>query len=171
MLKKNLVFAFFLFSNLLFSQSETLKIYADSLINDLNSENYQSFTRRLYTPIVEMGGGLDSYTSYIKSLKEAFKKSGFKTLSYEFITNSEVVKANDELHTIVSYKHNLEMSDNHFQGKVNFLAISKDEGKTWVFVDLETFDLPSIKDFIPHYNDALPYPEIEFPIQIEKEKK
>lgn len=162
------LFCFLLFSLYSFSQVDNVKIASDSLADFYLKGDFQSYTDRIYPPIVEMAGGKEAYMRNVKVTADAWKNAGFVTSSLTFENVLTAVEAGDELHTIVTYKAEYLLNENTFEGNVYFLAISPDKGAHWKFLNLDSYDKEGIVDFIPNYNSALAFPLIEGPVLKEK---
>ena len=146
-----------------------LKKGADSLMILLQKEQFESYTKSIYPPVVEMAGGIEPYARLISNTKNAWKNAGFLTKEIVFDELSKVVQAGNEMHAILKYKASYTMQTNHFLGSIYLLAISNDQGTSWYYLDLESYDKDGIKDFVPNYNDELLYPVIEAPVLVEKD--
>lgn len=147
---------------------DKLEASAKTFIQSIVEEDYATMVDLTYDNIIDMAGDKDYYVKLIKSNRESLKSVGMIMESATFTSSSPVVKAGDELHAIVSFNKRTIISDKPYEGTSYLLAITKDKGKTWKFVELETFDSEGIKDFVPNYNDNLPFPVQEGAMLVEK---
>ena len=74
------------------------------------------------------------------------------------IDSPESVKLN-EIQTIVEIQFVTLFGAAKFKIFVPILAMSKDEGRNWTFVNLEKHEAKSIRNFIPSYHTELIFPD------------
>jgi hypothetical protein len=144
------------------------KLSADSLINYQLKGDYLSYAKMNIPQVVELSGGAEIFAKNIGSMKESWKQAGFITKEISFLEAGEILKKETNHQLILSYKVVYSMGENEFVGKINLLAISEDAGTTWKFLDLESYDLSGIKEFVSNYNDNLIFPVFEAPVMVEK---
>lgn len=149
-----------------FSQdpSDEIKAYADLYLDAIENQNYQKITNMTYGNIVALAGGSDLF---ISSLKESGTSAGTFD-SHKVVHVSDHVNAGNELHAIVTYEVIMLIAKSKFQSTNNLLACSNDKGETWKFVNLDHFDLESLKVFVPLYNQELVIPDKREPTIIEE---
>jgi hypothetical protein len=146
------------------AQVDKLRLSSDSIISCLFENNFEGYVEKIYPPVVEMAGGKEVYLKEAQATAQAWKNAGFTNQKMTFKNVLPAVKAGDEIHTIVTYETEYLMKDYIFAGNIYLLAISKDSGQHWSFLNLESYDRESIADFIPNYNFDLPFPIIEGPV-------
>lgn len=146
------------------TSQESIIGYANQYLEAIESQNFQKITNMTYDNIVEMAGGSKLF---IKSLEEAGISAG-RLVEPKVLNVSEVVNAEKEMHAIVTYETVMKLTDAKFKATRNLLACSDDNGNSWKFVDLEHFDMESLKLFVPLYNPALVIPTKLEPTIIEE---
>lgn len=161
--KINLVCFFVLF--LSFSAAAQ-NIYKEAIIADANQsakahmsqdvDNYMAF---MHPNIIEMGGGKELMKDIISSQISTFSQMNAEMVSVDFDEPGTVVKAGDELHCTIVGVIKLKLGDDDFDSPLNLLAASLDEGESWKFIDLASYNAQSLKLYLPDYNDALVLPE------------
>lgn len=133
---------------------ESLQNYQQALL----VKDYKTAASHLHPGIVEKGGGQELYSEIIKKEVESYNSSGIKFMDYKILPIGEVVTAGNELHCIVAQETTMLFGEKYFTGKEHLLAASMDEGQSWYFVDLKTFDKESLQEFLPNFNDSLVIP-------------
>jgi hypothetical protein len=146
------------------AQVDKLRPSSDSIIGCLFNNDFEGYVSKIYPGIIEMAGGRQRYLKDTKANAEAWQNAGFTNHKMTFKEVLPVVKAGDEIHTIVTYESEYLMKEYIFTANIYLLAMSKDSGQHWSFLNLESYDKASIKDFIPNYNFDLPFPLIEGPV-------
>lgn len=150
---------------------DQLKESATTYIDAMEAKDYASIVDLTYDNIIEMAGDKDYYVKLIKAQRDAYEEGGMVLKSAQYIETSPVVKAGDELHAIVKVQKEYLIAQRLYQGPSYLLAITEDKGKSWKFVDLETFDEEGIKDFVPSYNTSLPFPVQEGATLVDPDKE
>ncbi len=150
------------------AQLEEIKASSDSVVASLIRGDFEAYVEKIYPLVVEMAGGKEVFIKLTKASADAWQAAGFTTIYMNFKNVLPTVKAGDEIHTIVTYECEYLIGKNTFGGNLYLLAISKDKGRVWSFLNLESYDSVAIKDFITNYNDELPFPVIEGPVLKEK---
>ncbi len=137
---------------------EAIKQSLENYQQALLVKDYKTAASHLHPGIVEKGGGQELYSDILKQEVESYNSSGIKFMDYKTLPIGEVVVAGNELHCIVAQETTMLFGEKYFTGKEHLLAASMDEGKSWYFVDLKTFDKESLKEFIPNFNADLEIP-------------
>lgn len=96
-----------------------------------------------------------------KTNKDAYKAAGMILEEIKFLNSGPVVASGNELQCLVTFSYVLNINDHRYGGENYLLALSDDKGESWTFVELETYDEGSIRDFIPGFSDQLIFPTIK----------
>lgn len=160
--------AIILFSSLFAFGQLGPKIAADSLISFQLKSDFVSYAKMNIPQVVELSGGVEVYAKNIQAIKDSWKQAGFITKDISFLESSDIQKTENNHQVIISYKVLYSMGENEFIGKINLLGISENAGQSWKFLDLESYDLAGIKDFVSNFNDKLDFPTFEAPVMVEK---
>lgn len=143
------------------AQNQYTKAIKESLYNyqqALLVEDYQTAASHLHPGIVEKGGGRSLYADILQADGESYTKAGFKIMDFKTLEPQAPVMAGEEIHCIVAHELTILFGEKYFTGTEHLLAASMDQGDTWYFIDLKTFDAKSLKEFIPNYNESLTIP-------------
>ncbi len=122
-------------------------------------KDFKTAASHLHPGVVEKGGGTELYADILEAEMDSYLKSGIKIMDISSGKPGSPVAAGGEIHCIIPQEVTMLFGEKYFKGIEHLLAASMDEGKTWYFVDLKTFDAPSLKEFIPNFNDALEIPQ------------
>ncbi len=131
------------------------KAFVDAFI----SKDYNKVIEMSHPNIVEMGGGDVFMKKLLEDDRMMMEQQSIKYLSGSIIEGTDIIKAGDELHCIVSQSIVLEIGGTKVKSFSNLLAASLDGGNNWKFVNLDQHDTESIKVFVPSYNTELIIPE------------
>lgn len=133
---------------------ESLHNYQQALL----VKDFKTAASHLHPGIVEKGGGAELYADIIKGEMQSYVDSGIKVMDFKSLDAGAPIAAGTEIHCIIPQEVTMLFGEKYFKGIENLLAASMDEGKSWYFVDLKTFDGASLKEFLPNFNMDLEIP-------------
>jgi len=164
-MKKIIALTFSLFA-LMATQTFAQNMYEKAIKESLHNyqqailvKDYKTAASHLHPEIVEKGGGAELYADILKEEVSSYMNSGIKIMDFKTKAPGNPVAAGAEIHCIVPQEITMLFGEKYFLGVEHLLAASMDEGKSWYFVDLKTFDSASLKEFIPNFNTALVLPK------------
>ena len=162
--KLNLLFSFFLglffVGSVQLHAQDNLKEAASNFIKLIEKEDYLNMAEESYPKYLELNGGVKELAERLSLNKQGLKQLGFTFESAVFDSIEQVVETPDNTQAIVSYTYVHVLNGDRYVGKGYVFAIKGKDTNRWTFVELETFDEASIKDFVPVYSDKLIFPEI-----------
>lgn len=152
------VVLFLLFTLPCFSQSplvEQAKEYANALVN----REFEKVASLTHPEIVELGGGAEYIKGDLEKERQMLVDSGSEFVSAQIGEVGQYFEENGEIQTIFPISFQLMINKEEFTAENHVLAVSKDKGNKWYFVDLAKYDKESLKTFVKNLNDELPFPE------------
>lgn len=157
---KYLTFGLIFLTTLAFTQddSKRIKEQAELTASALLQGDYETLIKFTYPKIVEMVGGKESMISLIKKGKIEMNQQG---ISFDEVTigdPSNIVKAGDEIHCLVPQKIFMKVPKGKMKTGTHLLAVSKDNGNHWFFIDTVNLTMENIKNVLPNYNTELQLP-------------
>ncbi len=162
----NKIYQLILFFSLLVVGVEAQNIYTDAILSDANKVtnaqkqlDVDAYMNAMHPNIIEMGGGKELMRDIIGSQIQTYSTMGVTIEGVDFEEPSDVVKAGDELHCILSGNLKLKLGEDSFDNPINLLAASQDDGENWKFIDLSFYNENSLKLYLPDFNDTLEIPE------------
>lgn len=146
---------------LLFSCSvgKFAKQQAIELSTAMQNKNFESTVKFTHPKIIEMLGGKEKYLEILKTGHEEMNKIGYSYESIVLGEPSEIVKAGDELHCLIPETITMKFAGGKIISKSSLLAVSKDKGKSWTFIETAMLQEDNIKTILPNYNPALKIPK------------
>jgi len=131
----------------------------NTFVNAFVNKDFDKVVTMSHPNIVEMGGGDTFMKQLLTDDRSMMEKQSIKYISGAVEEGTDIIKAGDELHCIVSQSIVLEIGGTKVRSYSNLLAASLDGGNNWKFVNLDQHDASSIKVFVPSYNTELIIPE------------
>lgn len=159
---RNLILCFFILSSFqIFGQNANLVKDGNAYVNAIIEKDFGQALNYTHPNIVEMGGGTEFVKGLMEQDREMLEKSNIKYISGSIGEHTDIIKAESELHCIVSQAIILSVGDRKVKSFSNLLAASLDNGETWKFVNLDEHDSESIKVFVPSFNSELVIPPVK----------
>jgi hypothetical protein len=132
--------------------------------------DYETFTRYMYPRMFELAGDKKQLIEVLKRGLADMKAQGFRFLSSSVKAPKEIIKAGDELTTLVPQEQVIDVPAKH--GELHALGyligVSRDAGKTWTFIDASGATQGTLKQILPNYNPKLKIPPKAEPKFVEK---
>jgi hypothetical protein len=143
----------------LFAQdAAVVKKQATKVTNALLAGNYDAVIGSMYSKVVQMSGGKEKLLQMMTTGMSQMKAQGISFKSAAVGTPGKFFKAGTEIHCLVPETITMQMGKNTMTNKSNLLAISKDGGKNWSFLDLNRGTIASIPKIFPNFNKDLKIP-------------
>ncbi|MDF1547347.1 MAG: hypothetical protein P1P88_05970 [Bacteroidales bacterium] len=139
---------------------------AEKLAEAMRAHQYELTLSYTHPKVIEMLGGNKKYLEILTTGGKEMKKMG---ISYESIAlgePSKPLKAGKELHCLIPETITMLLKEDKMVSKSHLLAVSKDNGKRWTFIETAVLNEENIKKILPNYNPELKIPEQEEPMFI-----
>lgn len=126
--------------------------------------DYNTVANHTYPKIIAGVGGKDKMAATVKQAFEIMKTQGISMESVTIGQPGKFYKAGTEIHCLVPEKMVLSTANGKMVNDANLLAISKDGGKYWYFLDINRSTYNLIPKLFPNFNKSLVIPEPTQPI-------
>jgi hypothetical protein len=127
------------------------------------SGNIPAYVDFMYPKIIERAGGRDSTIKLIEMLVQGLNDQGRQIKSINYGNISEIVKAGNELHCIVTQTIELKRPDGTEIVETAVMAVSDKKGTLWKFLDVSNATTDALKQIFPDFNEDLKIPEKKSP--------
>lgn len=145
-------------------QEVSLKAQADSMAKAFIQGDFTSFAKFTYPKAVQMLGGKDKMIEILQKGIQEMKSQNATFKSVLIGNHLDAIKAENELHTYIAQRIEMSVPNGTLVVNSYLLSISKDNGKTWYFIDSSPLTKESIKNLLPNYNLLLKIPPKQKPI-------
>jgi hypothetical protein len=145
--------------NLLAQDTAVVKQQANILAQAMIAGDYATIINHTYPKAVQMAGGKQKMISIVNQGMAQMKTQGVIFESATVGSPGKFYKAGAETHCLVPENLTIKLPNAHIISHSYLLAISKDGGKTWSFLDLNNSSSDKIKQLIPNFNPALQIPK------------
>jgi len=160
--------SFFSVSNTALAQMEELEKDAQTYSEALVAFDIEKLMQYTYEHLIDVSGGPEYIAEEYIQDKEYRKSVNTEFLEVKILINDANVVYNREMQNIVTQEFVANFGGDKFHIYNNLLAISKDNGKSWKFVDLAKHDSESIKDFVPNFSPDLSFPTVREAVLIKE---
>ena len=113
--------------------------------------------------VVEVMGGKEKMVAALTKELKVMKDAGMEFKSAKVLDPSNLVRVEKEIFVVVPLTLELTSPKRKVTTKGALVGLSRDEGKTWVFVDA-TPGRDKLKEMIPNLPDAIVLPKKEPPV-------
>ena len=144
--------------------NKLIKEQAELTAKALLDDDYETIIRFTYPKVIELVGGRDKMISLIKNGKIEMGKEG---ISFDKVTigePSKTVIAGDEIHCLIPQTVYMKVPKGKLKSETHLLAVSRDNGTNWFFIDAVSLNKDNIKMVLPNYNFDLILPAKTQPI-------
>ncbi len=126
--------------------------------------DYQAFAKYTYPAIVSAMGGENRMASVLANSATNMKTQGevFDNISFDSPTN--IVKSGNELQCTLQQHTTIKLANGRAVATSTLIAISKDGGKNWWFVDTSNKDAAAIRKALPNLSTAIIIPPQQKPV-------
>ncbi len=138
--------------------NKKIKEQAELTAKSLLQDDYETLIKFTYPKVIEMVGGREKMISLVKKGKVEMGQQG---ISFETVTigeASKTVKAGQEIHCLIPQIVLMKGPNGKMKSETYLLAISKDNGNNWFFIDTVNLTMDNVKTVLPNYNPDLQIP-------------
>ena len=139
-------------------ESKALVEHANAYAMAMVEKDYTKVASLTHEDIVTMGGGETFLISDLETQVGNLQRQGLKYVSAEVGSHPEFLTAGEEMQCVIPVKYHLDMNTKKVEAWSNLLAVSKDQGTSWKFVDLDKFDDASLRDFVKNISADFSFP-------------
>ena len=165
-MNRNLILSF-VFSIICVSVNAQSQV--ENLLNDVAKYNaafldkdFEKVVNMTIPSVVEKAGGTELMTKISIEEGKTIVNSGVYIEKLTPEKPGKIMIAGEDLHAILPQVVTLTVGKTIVKKQAYYLASSSDDGKTWTFLDLEPYDIDSIKDFVPSFTGEIEIPFVEF---------
>ena len=163
---RQLTFLLTFLTTLTFAQvdSDVIKKQAELTAKALLNDDYETLIKFTYPKVIELLGGRDKMISLIKKGKIEMGQQGISFDKVIIGKPSKTVIAGDEIHCLVPQTVYMKVPKGKLKSETQLLAVSRDNGSNWFFIDAVSLNKDNIKRVLPNYNFDLVLPTKSEPI-------
>jgi len=146
------------------AMNTTLKQQADTMAQLLLKKDYNNFIKYTYPAIITMAGGKEKLLAGLTTAMKNMEAQGFTFSKIELGEPSKMIRTDKELQCTVPQILELKTTDGRLVTKSTLIAVSKDNGRKWYFIDTQGKDISTLKKQLSNLSSALVIPAKEQPL-------
>ncbi len=148
---------------------DSLRIQANRLATTLLTFDTATIVKYSYPGIIDrFFEGEKNVASSLENGRKDAEAMGFKTISMEIGSVSDFANAGNEVYAFIQTKSISLIKEDTLKSESFYLAITKDHGVNWKFIDESFMLVAGIKTLFPNYNEQILMPSKREPIFIPK---
>ncbi|TWI98624.1 hypothetical protein JN11_02812 [Mucilaginibacter frigoritolerans] len=125
--------------------------------------DYQTFAKYTYPAIVNAMGGEIRMATVLANSASSMKTQGMTFDNITFDSPSKIVKSGNELQCTLQQHTTIKLVNGRAVATSTLIAISKDGGKNWLFVDTSNKDVATMRKALPNLSTAIIIPPQQKP--------
>ena len=149
------------------TQMDNLLISAKKYNKAFIDKDFEALTAMTIPTVVNLAGGDEEFASISKSTLEVYANASIVFVSIDPNSPGEILPADKDLHAILPQTIVMKVGDVKYRKIAYYLASSSDQGLTWTFLDLEPYDVESLKEYVPNFTGELAIPEVGMPEEVD----
>lgn len=124
----------------------------------LGKNDIKGYVEFVHPAVLEMMGGKEQYINQLENSRKDMKKLGISYLMVKSGTPSAIIRYGNELQCVVPQVVEIKTTAGVMRNESSLIAVSTDEGQTWLFIDTGGKDLQGVKEYFPKLSDELIIP-------------
>jgi len=126
-------------------------------------EDYQTFARYTYPALLNAMGGERRMAATLMQTVNDMQAKGMSFSSIVVDSPSKIVKCGNELQCTIQQHTTIKLVNGRAVATSTLIAISKDGGKNWLFVDTSNKDVATMRKALPNLSTAIIIPPQQKP--------
>jgi hypothetical protein len=135
-----------------------LKKQADAMATAVIKKDYATVVNHTYPKVLMAAGGKEKMIQMIKMGMQEMQVRGISIESASIGSPGKFYKAGKEIHCLVPETVVIKSNNSRLVNHTNLLAISKDGGNFWYFLDINQSNYKMIPKIFPNFNKNLIIP-------------
>jgi hypothetical protein len=151
-------------SSIALAHSKKIKEQATEMAQLLLKKDFKGFVKFTHPQVVAMMGGADKMAYTLTNSIQDLENEGTRFLTINFEEPGSVITVADELQCTIVQKLEMKVVKGKVLTRTTLIAISKDNGLHWYFLDTAGKNLRAMGDIVPNLSDELEILKKEDPV-------
>lgn len=148
--------------------SNVIKAKAEEMGQSLLNKDFEKLVEFTYPKLIEFIGGKQKMIESLKKVINEMNANGVDFIKISFENPTEIIVENNELQSILPQRIEMKMPNGRLISNSSLIAISKDNGVNWFFIDASSKTIQTLKSTFSNLSEKLKLPEPQKPIFIEE---
>lgn len=138
--------------------STTIKVQAMDMATALMNNDLDAFIKYMHPDIIAFAGGKEQLKTKMDSAYVAMKQFGVSFKRYWIGNPGEIIDYKGQLQSVLPQTTTLKTLLGEMVVETSMIAISKDKGKNWWFIDTNVYRVDKLKNVLPDLSPRLVIP-------------
>lgn len=140
---------------------QVIEAQANEMISGMKDGDINKLLDHTLPAVLDLGGGRVAMKEAITAMLTQTEEMGF-TIDTVYVGKAgEIYEAGEELHAIIPQYLKLGFAEGYIESMTYLVAVSKDQGKWWYFIDVKQIDEDMKNMVLPVMNEDMVIPEPE----------
>jgi hypothetical protein len=127
-------------------------------------EDYQTFAKYTYPTLLRSMGGENKMAATLKQVTDGMRLKGMSFSDIVVDSPSKIIKNDGELQCTLQQHTTIKLPNGRAITTSTLIAISKDGGKNWLFIDTSNKDLAAMRKVLPNLSSTIVIPPQQKPV-------
>lgn len=150
------------------NSQELIQTQAQEFATAFAKSEFLKVAELTHPNVIEKSGGQDYVLEDLKAERTSSSAQGLVYVEAEVEEPLKILKHGDEIQALVPVNYILQLADKEYKNQSYLLAVSRDEGISYSFVNLQQYDDESLKFFIDNLSPDISIPASSEYVEIEK---
>lgn len=161
-------FALFLFSicslvSISQNQTSIIKGQAMDMAKALLRKDFPAFTKYMHPKVIEMAGGKEKAIHRMDTINNIATQFGAEVTKILIGTPGTIVNFKNEMQVTLPQTTEMKTGFGNLSVETTLIAISKDGGKNWLFIDTSVYNVKDLQKNMPELSPDLVIPPAKPP--------
>lgn len=143
------------------TMQEVIEAQANEMISGMQDGVINKLLDHTLPAVLDLGGGRVAMKEAITAMLTQTEELGFSIDTVYVGKAGEIYEAGTELHAIIPQYLKLGFAEGYIESMTYLVAVSKDQGKWWYFIDVKQIDEDMKNMVLPVMNEDMVIPEPE----------
>jgi hypothetical protein len=131
--------------------------------------DFDTLVNYTHPALVQRSGGKDKLIGKLRKASDNMRAEGYRIVESSVAEPLQIVRAGDEMHAVLPLKEVIVRAKHgelHSSGYL--LGVSRDDGRTWKFINGSALTEKDVREMLPNYNRKLRLPAHNQPTFVPK---
>ncbi|HET7118655.1 MAG TPA: hypothetical protein VFI29_19320 [Hanamia sp.] len=145
--------------------AQNLKQHAGKMGAAFVSGDYKTFANYTYPLILKSIGGAGKMAAILTKTSNDMHAQGMSFSNITFDEPSKIVKSGKELQATIAQHTEIKLSQGRLLSTSTLIAVSKDNGVNWTFIDTSNKDIATLRNVLPNLSPLITIPPQQPPVR------
>ncbi|MEJ7735916.1 MAG: hypothetical protein WKF97_00705 [Chitinophagaceae bacterium] len=145
------------------NQNSIIKTQAMEMAKALLKKDFPTFSKFMHPHVITMAGGRDKMLERMDTMNAVAKQFGAEIKKVLIGNPGPIIKYKKEFQVTLPQTTEMKTGFGNLTLETTLIAISKDRGKSWYFIDTSVYNVEDLKKALPELSPSLVIPPAKPP--------